>query len=63
MKTKPVSASEKLNFSARNGWSEGEYQYQEAEVAARQTRLTIVRAEVKIWDQGTREGFAWEDAK
>ena len=63
MKTKPVSASEKLNFSARNGWSEGEYQYQEAEVAARQTRLRIVREEVKIWDQGTREGFAWEDAK
>ena len=63
MKTKPVSASEKLNFSARNGWSEGEYQYHEAEVAARQTRLRIVRAEVKIWDQGTREGFAWEDAK
>ena len=22
-----------------------------------------VREEVKIWDQGTREGFAWEDAK
>ena len=63
MKTKPVSASEKLNFSARNGWSEGEYQYHEAEVAARQTRLRIVREEVKIWDQGTREGFAWEDAK
>ena len=63
MKTKPVSASEKLNFPARNGWSEGEYQYHEAEVAARQTRLRIVREEVKIWDQGTREGFAWEDAK
>ena len=58
MNTNPVFASEKLNFLERNGWREGEYQYQEAEVQARQARLSRVREEERIRDQGTLEDFS-----
>ena len=58
MNTNPVFASEKLNLAKRNGWRDGEYQYQEAEVQARQARLRMVRGEERILDQGTLEGFS-----
>ena len=48
MNTSPVLASEKLNLLERNGWREGEYQYQEAEVQARQARLSTVREEKRM---------------
>ena len=48
MNTNPVLASEKLNVAARNGWREGEYQYQEAEVQARQARLSEVSEEERM---------------
>ena len=48
MNTNPVLASEKLKLVERKGWREGEYQYQEAEVQARQARLTRVREEERI---------------
>ena len=53
MNTNPVLASEKLNLAKRNGWRDGEYQYQEAEVQARQARLRMARGEERILDQGT----------
>ena len=58
MNTNPVLASEKLNLDKRNGWRDGEYQYQEAEVQARQARLRMARGEERILDQGTLEGFS-----
>ena len=61
MNTSPVLASEKLKLVERKGWREGEYQYQEAEVQARQARLSTVREEERIRDQGTLEGFSVED--